>query len=98
MKTRRLSGDTVGNMAEPDDIARIVEKDFEKDYRRVHACLDSEVERLDGARMPSRKEKGKTRMVYYDFHLWVPTPEGCLLVWENEESNVEWKLEEVESI
>ena len=80
MNTRRLSGDTVGNMA---------------DGKRVRACSEAELDWILGS---SIGQGGKIQMKFDGDTVWVPTPEGCLLVWENEESNVVWKLEEVESI
>jgi len=34
------------------------------------------------------------RMIYDGWNLFVQSPEGCLLVWENEESNVEESVRE----
>ena len=34
----------------------------------------------------------KTLIAYDDGNVWVPTPEGCLLVWGNEEWNWSQKV------
>jgi hypothetical protein len=60
--------------------------------KHLVACSESDIGWIAGS---SIGRGGKIQMKFDGDTVWVVTPEGCLLVWENEESNVVYNLEEV---